>query len=250
VRIYLTLVRRELGSYLASVTGYIIMASVLALLGLSFAIMLEQLSGEVSFAPITVVFFVSYYFWLILLLTAPVMTMRTFALEKASGTYETLMTTPVGDGQVVLAKFTGAMVFYAMTWIPFLAYVLLSERLATGSFGLDPMILVSTFLGLLLIGALYISLGCFASSLTQSQVVAAILSYGLGLALFVVSLRGLYDEGNAGGSAQVFRYLSMTEHMEDFARGVIDSRPVILYVSLTGLFLFLTWKVVEMRRWK
>src|SRR5688500_12933092 len=184
MRVYVTLVRRELGAYFASLTGYVIIAAVLLLLGLGFLDMLAKLNAEPSHAPVTEVFFVTFYFWIILLLTAPVMTMRTFALEKFSGTYETLMTAPVGDLSVVLAKFTGALLFYLFTWLPFLGYLVIVHRYATGTFHFDPQVLASTFLGLTLIGALYMALGCFASALTNNQIIAAMLSYALGLALF------------------------------------------------------------------
>src|SRR5256886_12629003 len=111
MRAYLTLVRRELGAFFVSLTGYTIIASVLLLLGFSFADRLEKLNNDRAgvVAPLTELFYSTFYFWLILLLTAPVITMRSFAFEKWSGTYETLMTTPVSDWQVVLAKFTGTL---------------------------------------------------------------------------------------------------------------------------------------------
>jgi len=95
-----------------SLTGYVIIASVLLLLGISFTSILSILNDNPTDVPLTELFYKSYYFWLILLLTAPVITMRSFASEKGSGTYETLMTTPVSDLQVVLAKFTGTLLFY------------------------------------------------------------------------------------------------------------------------------------------
>ncbi|MSU62000.1 MAG: hypothetical protein EXS31_06340 [Pedosphaera sp.] len=250
MQVYFTLVRRELGGYFSSLTGYIIIAAVLLLLGLSFVEVLTKLNAAPTDAPITEIFFVTFYFWIILLLTAPVMTMRTFALERFSGTYETLMTAPVGDLAVVMSKFTGALVFYILTWLPFLGYILLVQRFATGGFVFDPYILGSTFLGLLLIGALYMAIGCFASALTNSQIVAAILSYALGLALFVLSLRSFMSEPGSSVAGKFFEYIAMTEHMENFARGVIDTRPLVLYPSLTVLFLFLTLKVVQSRRWR
>jgi ABC-2 type transport system permease protein len=247
---YLTLVRRELGSYFASLTGYVIIAVILFLLGLSFTEMLARLNTEASGTPITELFFVTVYFWLILLLTAPVMTMRSFALEKFSGTYETLMTSPVKDLEVVLAKFTGALIFFSLTWLPLLIFALVIQHYSTGPVAFDPWVLASTFLGILLIGSVYISLGCFASALTRSQIVAAILSYALGLILFLASLRTLMAGESMHWSARVFDYVSMTEHMEEFARGIVDTRYVAFYLSLTMLFLFLTLKVVESRRWK
>ena len=110
MRVFLTLVRRELGGYFASLTGYLIIAMVALLVGLSFTVLLEALSKESYSMPVTDLFYSTPFFWLVLLLAAPVITMRSFAQELYSGTYETLMTTPVGDLQVVLAKFTSSMI--------------------------------------------------------------------------------------------------------------------------------------------
>lgn len=247
---FVTLVRRELGGYFISWTGYVLITSVLLLLGLSFLDIFAKLSSQPTEAPITEQFFLTFYFWLILLLTSPVMTMRTFALEKFSGTYETLMTAPVRDLEVVLAKFTGALLFYALTWLPLLAYLLVVRHYSSDPSVLDPRVLASTYLGLILIGALYMSVGCFASALTQSQIIAAMISYAIGLALFLLSLRSLMSAPPTGWVTDLFQYISMTDHMQDFARGVVDTRCLIYYGSFTTLFLFLTVKVVEARRWK
>ena len=247
---YLALTRRELGGYLGSITGYVLIATVLLLLGLSFTDMLAKLNAEPTDAPITEQFFVTVYYWLILLLTTPIMTMRTFAQEKFSGTYETLMTAPVKDAQVVLAKFTGAFLFYAITWLPLLAYLLLVRRYSSDPAVLNPAGLLTTLLGILLVGSLYISLGCFASALSRNQIVAAMISYALGLGLFLLSMRALMAAPGKGWSAQFFQYISMTEHLEEFAGGVIDTRHLVFYLSLTGFFLFLTLRAVESRRWR
>jgi ABC-2 type transport system permease protein len=246
---YATLVRRELGGYFASYTGYLVVAAVLFLLGISFNDLLAKLDSPTEM-PLTEGFFVTFYFWIIFLLTAPVMTMRTFALEKFSGTFETLMTTPVGDAQVVLAKFTGAMVFYAIAWLPLLVYLAVVGRYSDDPAALDFRIVASTFLGILMIGSVYMALGCFASSVTRSQTVAAMFSYALGLGLFLLSLRALGASSMSGWTAKIYYHISMTEHLAAFARGVIDTRVLVFYATLTIGFLFLTCKVVESRRWK
>lgn len=250
MRVFLILLRRELGSYFGSLTGYSIMAAVLVLLGLSFIEILSKLNVEATEAPVTELFFVTAYFWIILLLSTPMITMRLFALEKFSGTYETLMTTPVLDWEVVLSKFTGALLFYLVTWTPLLGYLLLVRQYSNGPVVLNAWVLACTFLGLLLIGSVYIAVGCFASAVTRSQIVAAMISYALGIGLFLVSLRALTSAPLTGWAGHALKYLSMTEHMADFARGVVDTRAFTLYISLTVLFLFLTAKVVESRRWR
>ena len=250
MRAYLTLVRREVGTFFVSLTGYVIIASVLLLLGFSFYDMLYKLNASKVDAPLTELFYRTFYFWLILLLTAPVITMRTFAFEKLSGTYETLMTTPVSDLQVVLAKFTGALLFYVLTWLPLLGCIAVVRYFTREPTVFDPWTAGSTFLGIVLIGCLYMSLGCFASALTRSQIIAAMNSFALGLGLFILSLRNLVPAPPADWAAQVFAYISLGNHMEDFTRGFVDTRHIVFYLSLTALFLFLTLKVVESRRWK
>jgi ABC-2 type transport system permease protein len=247
---YWTLVRRELGGHFLSLTGYVIITTVLLLLGFSMIDMVSKLNGSPTDAPVTEVFYVTLYFWIVLLLTTPVITMRTFALEKFSGTFETLMTTPVSDFQVVMAKFTGSLLFYVITWLPLLGYMVVLHQFTRNSAGLELGALASTFLGILLVGSLYVSLGCFASALTRNQLIAAAVSYGLGLTLFLLSLRSLVPVPVQGWESDVFTHISMSEHMQDFARGVIETSYLVYYVTLTIFFLFLTHKVVESRRWK
>ena len=251
MQIFGTLVRRELGSHFMSVTGYVIITTVLLLIGFSFADILSKLNGTPMENPITEIFYLTVYFWIVLLLTTPVITMRTFALEKFSGTFETLMTTPVSDLQVVLAKFFGSLIFYVIAWLPLFVYMLILQSFVRNpAAALDPIVALSTFLGLILIGALYISMGCFASALTRSQLIAAALSYGLGLALFLLSMRSLVPIQARGWEAEFFAHIAMTEHMQDFARGVIEISSVVYYLTVTLFFLFLTWKVIESRRWR
>jgi len=247
---YLTLVRRELGGFFLSLTGYVIIASVLLLLGVSFSNLLAGLNGSATNLPLTELFYSTGYFWFIFVLAPPVMTMRTFAAEKASGTYETLMTTPVSDWQVVLAKFTGSLVFYLITWLPLLLCIALVRYFSREATVFDPRTTSSTFLGLVLIGCLYISMGCFASALTRSQIIAAMTSFALGLGLFLLSWRSLEPTPGSDWVSQVFLYISTGDHLGDFARGIIDTRQVVFYLSVSFFFLFLTHKVVESRRWK
>jgi len=247
---YWALVRRELGAYFFSWTGYVIIAAVLFLLGYSFVNLLVVLNAEPTDLPVTEVFYGTYYFWLILLVATPIITMRAFALEKSSGTFETLMTTPVGDTQVVLAKFTGAMTFYTIMWLPLLGCLWIVRHYSHDPTLLDLGTVASTYLGILLLGALYLAVGCFASALTRSQIIAAMTSFAVGISLFLLSFVSLAFAKETGWKATFFAQVGMIEQMQDFARGVVDTRPVVYYFSLAVLFLFLTVKVVESRRWK
>ena len=250
MRAWWTLVRRELGSYFVSWTGYVVIAAVVFLFGLCFSLLLQALNTEKTEQPLMELFYDTFYFWLIMLLASPVITMRSFAHEKFAGTFETLMTTPVRDLQVVLAKFAGSMVFFLLVWTPLLACVFVVRHFSNDPASLDVRALASTFVGITLLGGLYMSLGCFASSLTRSQIVAAMVAFALGISLFLLSFLSNAVTGHEGWVMKAFSHLSLMEHMRDFSRGVIDTRPVVFYVSLTSLFLFLTFKSVESRRWK
>jgi ABC-2 type transport system permease protein len=111
-------------------------------------------------------------------------------------------------------------------------------------------VVAGTFLGILLLGGLFVSLGCCASALTRSQVIAAVISLVFGASVFLLGYLASQLPAQENWQTQVLSCFNLFEHMHDFARGVVDTRPVVLLVSLTGFFLFLTLRVVESRRWK
>ena len=174
MRAYWTLTRRELAGFFLSLTGYVIIAAVTFLVGFVFKVLMKTLGTDPSPMPVTELFYSTYLFWFILLLAVPVITMRLFALEKFSGTFETLMTTPVSDLQVVAAKFTAALVFYMVMWLPLLACVLIVRHYTDDPTAFDAGATATTFLGIFLLGCMFLSLGCLASALTRNQITAAL----------------------------------------------------------------------------
>jgi ABC-2 type transport system permease protein len=250
MRVFLTLLRRELGSYFVSFTGYIIIALALLTMGLSLAGIVGAAKGTPLPMSLTELFFITPYFWIIQLLTAPIITMRLFALEKSSGTFEALMTAPVSDLQVVMAKFSASLVFYLVMWLPFLASMLLLRRYSSDPGALDIGVLASTYFGIFLLGCLFLSFGCLASAMTRNQIVAAMTSFAFVMGLFVVS--SLAEQLAAPGTwlGTTVQLVSLVDHIQEFSRGIVDSRWVTFYLSGTVLFLFLTHRVVESRRWK
>jgi ABC-2 type transport system permease protein len=253
MRIFGTLLRRELAAFFFSITGYVIIAAVTLLSGLGFIVLLAALGGKPFTGTVTEMYYSTFFFWLILLLATPVITMRLFALEKASGTFETLMTTPVGDIQVVAAKFAAAIIFYMMAWLPMLAGLFIVGHFTNQSGALDAGTVGGMYLGIFLTGCLFLSLGCFASAISQSQMTAAMISLVLGVSLFSLGYLAYLAKQNPMATqwqAQALSYFSLFDQMDDFARGVVDTRTVIFYAGATFCFLFLTLRVVESRRWK
>ena len=250
MRVFGTLLRRELSAFFLSITGYIIIAAVTLLSGVAFVVLLTTLGNDPFTATVTEMFYSTFFFWLILLLASPVITMRLFALEKSSGTFETLMTTPVSDLQVVAAKFAAAVVFYMVTWIPMLACLFIVRHYTNQAGALDAGTVSGMYLGIFLTGCLFLSLGCFASAISQSQMAAAMISLVLGVSLFALGFLAKQIPVAAQWQTQALSYFSLFDQMNDFARGVVDTRTVIFYLTTTFFFLFLTLRVVESRRWK
>lgn len=195
-------------------------------------------------------------FWLVFLAACPLLTMRTFAEEKASGTLEMLMTSPLSDWQIVLAKYAGCLMFYTVLWLPTLLYLpvlagvnvswlsWLPEVSARGD--LAPV--YTTCLGLFLAGAMFLAMGVCVSSMVRDQLVAAQASLALGVLFLAGSFAANAMDGGAG--YQLAYYLSVPLHFDRaFSRGVIDLRPLTLYASVALFSLFLTVRSLESRRY-
>ncbi len=250
MRIFWVLLRRELASYFFSLTGYVIIAAITFLTGAGFTQLISALGNDPWPMPVTQMFFGTFYFWMIVLLSAPVITMRLFALEKASGTYETVMTAPVGDLEVVAAKFAAAFLFYAVMWLPLLACLFLVSHFTNQAGALDLGTVGGMYLGIFLAGGFFLSFGCLASALSRSQMVAATVSLAFGMSQFALAWWAKNNPAEADWQSQLLSCLNLFDRMNDLARGAVDTRALTFYLSTTFLFLFLTLRVVESRRWK
>jgi gliding motility-associated transport system permease protein len=179
----------------------------------------------------------------ILLLLMPLVTMRLFAEERRSGTIELLLTYPVRDGAVLTGKYLAALALYALM----LALTLLYPGMIVAFARLEWGPVVTGYLGLLLMGAAFIAVGLFASSLTENQIVASITTFGILLLLWIVGWSADYVGGAWG---KVLQHLSILEHNDNFAKGVLDSKDIVYYANFIGLALFLALRSLEARRWK
>lgn len=179
----------------------------------------------------------------LLLFTLPMVTMRTYSEEKRSGTIELLLTSPITDFQIIMGKFLGAMGLYAAM----LAVTLIHMGVlwAFGSPEWKP--LVTGYLGLLLMGGCFVSIGLLISSLTRNQIVAGFVTFAVFLLLWVINWVGPF----MGPRVQaVLDYLSITTHLDDFTRGIIDTRHLVYYVTFIAFGLFLTARSVDSERWR
>lgn len=244
-----TLFRRELGSFFLSPIAYITMVFFLAVMGFGFWFYVNlQQSGFTAMEFLVKMHADNLFTWIAVMVVVPVITMRSFSEEKKSGTLETLMTAPVGDWEVVLAKFLGALAFYVLMWLPTLGYLAIVNRFSPVPIPLDAGALLGSYFGGLLVGSLYISVGILCSTLTANQIVAAIMCFAVIVLHFFIGFLPLVS--NIDWVRSVTSAISSVLHMRDFSRGLVDTRPVVFYVSTLLLVLFSAVRVVEARRWK
>jgi ABC-2 type transport system permease protein len=180
---------------------------------------------------------------ILILFLMPMVTMRAYSEEKRSGTIELLLTSPLTDFQIILGKFFGAMALYGVMLLVTLIHLGLLFVYGTPEW--KPIL--TAYIGLLLMGGCFISLGLFISSLTKNQIVAGFLTFATFLMLWIINWLG---ESSGPTTRDVLNYLSITEHFDDFARGIIDTKHVVYYLSFITFGLFLTAKSVDSERWR
>jgi ABC-2 type transport system permease protein len=241
------LTSRELKAFWYSPIAYVVGGVFLLLQGWVFWLLLAVLNDprvDPSWTMAQFFFGGTFFHWFSVLVVAPLLTMRTFSEEKRTGTIEVLLTAPVTDGQVVLAKFLGAWLTYIMLWALTLPFFLLLRTLTPFDWG--PVI--AGYVGTWLLGAVLLAVGVLTSSLTRNQVIAAVLSFVAILLLFSIGVLDIFVRDPEG--SRLIQYLSLMEHLRAFSKGILDTRPIIFYASLTAIALFLTGRVVASPRWR
>ena len=231
----LPIYRRELRSYFNSPVAYVVIVVFLAIIGWFFTsnlFLMNVASLRIVFELVPLIF----------LFFVPAVTMRLLAEEKKSGTLELLTTKPVRDVEIVLGKFLAAWTLLAASLAPTILYLV--SVMAIGKIDMGPVF--TGYLGLLLMGAVYIAIGLLASSLTENQIVAFILSFLIVFALFMMDKILIYVPE---GFASTIEFLAIDYHFSNIARGVIDSRNIIYFGSLLGFSLFLATVSLQRRKW-
>lgn len=244
---------KELRSYFASPIAYVIMGFFALLFGFFFYAYLDAfmrqsmqmgaMGGGGMNVNMNLVRPLFGNASVVLLFVIPMITMRTYSEEKRSGTIELLLTSPVTDVQIILGKFLGAMGLYAAM----LAVTLLYMAILFWSGNPDWKPIAAGYLGLLLMGGSFIAVGLLISNLTKNQIVAGTATFGVFLLFWIISWLG---EGMGPRTQAVLSYLSITEHFDDFAKGIIDTKHLVYYLSFMTFGLFLTAKSVDSERWR
>jgi len=250
MRKFLTLLSREIRSYFSSPIASIVLVFFLIVSGFDFYFQVSFMNQRAVPYSVQEAFFNSVFFWFAFVLIFPLITMRLFAEEFKLGTIEPLMTAPVRDWQVVLAKYFGALFFYIILWIPTALYFVIFQAIthepAAGSTGAY----LGGYLMILLLGMFYLSIGCFASVLTKNQSGAAIISFATITLLFFLGLVSFVLRDISSETQQLLGYFSAIEQMGTLSRGVIDTRPFVFYLSMTIVMLSFTYQAFQSRKWR
>jgi ABC-2 type transport system permease protein len=243
MRNLLTIWHRELKACFLSPVAYVSMVLFVMATGSTFLVAVLKNAG--SSEPLTSLLFASVVVWMTLLIT--VISMRLFAEERRSGTIETLMTAPVTEWEVVMGKYAGALTFLVVVTAPVIGSAYVLAALSPGIQAVDAGAMAGGSLILLLVSSFCLSVGLCLSMLTRNQIVAAICVFcavwGILLFGWLVSFLPLVTSGMA-------EYLSAMAHIEDFSRGSLDTRPVVMYLSGTAFALFAAVRIFETRRWR
>ena len=249
MRLLRILTVKELKGYFLTPFGWVILAFVTVMQGVSLSTAMKGFRDTPVKDSLVYVAFHSPLFWFYFLFIFPLITMRLFAEEERAGTLETLLTAPVRSWQVVLSKYVAAMVFYSILWLPALVQFHLFVWLTDLPPAWPPGAMLGMAAVLLLMGSAFTAVGCLASALTSSQIIAGLITIGLlVIQYFLGFVTVIWGESFAG--AAFFHYISSQRHLHYFASGLLDTRPVVYFLSVAVFVLFLTYQVVDFRRWK
>lgn len=258
MRTFYLIAKKELDSYFASPVAYVVIVMFLVITGYffynqfaAFSTLSFNASADPSIAKQanllnvteTVVRPMFGNISMIMLLMMPLLTMRLFSEEKKSGTIELLLTYPVTDMEVILGKYLACLSVFLLMLLLTVTYPIL--LFVFGEPELGPVL--TGYIGLVFMGAAFISLGIFTSSLTENQIIAATLSFGV---LFLFFMMGYSISMMGPLLGNLMMYISLMGHLESFAKGVIDTTDIIYYGAFSTLFIFLTLRVLESKKWR
>ncbi|MFM7078652.1 MAG: gliding motility-associated ABC transporter permease subunit GldF [Bacteroidota bacterium] len=241
------LLKKEINGFLNSLIGYIVIVVFLTTIGLFLWVFPENQFSifDAGYASLDPLFIITPWVYMFLV---PAVTMRLFSEERKSGTMELLLTKPLTELQIVLAKYLAGVILVLFSLIPTLVYFVVVWVLAVPAGNIDTGGMWGSYIGLFFLGAGFVSIGVFASAISDNQVIAFIVALFLCFFMYIGfdSIAGLIG---SGAIATVLEQLGINSHYVSMSRGVIDTRDVVYFVSLTALFVTLTRTVLESRKW-
>jgi len=245
----LTLYLKEIRSFLSSLVGYIAIAVFITLIGVFMWVIPAEGGGynvlDNGFANIDPLFFIAPWVYLFLI---PAITMRSFSEEKKAGTIELLLTRPLTDLQIVMAKYLAGVTLVVISLLPTLIYYYSVHVLGAPKGNVDTGGMWGSYIGLVFLGAGFVAIGTFASAISENQVIAFIIA--LLLCFFsYIGFEYIADSGVFGKYAAFLKSLGINHHYVSMSRGVIDTRDALYFLSVIAVFNFSTRLVLESRKW-
>ncbi|MGF1565742.1 MAG: gliding motility-associated ABC transporter permease subunit GldF [Flavobacteriales bacterium] len=242
----LALLRKEIRSFLSSLIGYIVMAVFLLLMGLFMWIFPGEWNTlDNGIASLDTLFVMAPWVFMFLI---PAITMRSFAEERRTGTMELLLTRPLTDFQIVLAKYLGGLSLVAISLLPTLIYFVSVWVTGEVNGNIDTGATWGSYIGLLLLGSAYVGMGIFASSLTSNQIVSFLISVFLCFFMYT-GFESIASFGSFGSLDAFIISLGISDHYRSLSRGLIDSRDVVYFMAVTLVFLLASRTVIQSRKW-
>jgi len=245
VRSAWVVMRRELGSFFVSPLAYVVLTAWLVWNGVVFWVLTQfyarnaVASGAAS--PLSAFFGGSSLFFIPLLVFVPVLTMRLIAGERQSGTIESLMTAPVSDGAIILGKYSAALVFWCVLWLPTVIYGWIMSQHGSVDWGA----VAASYFGIFMLGTYFMAIGLLMSAVAPTQIIAAVLSF---VALGVLFTVGIGEFVFDGAARELCSYVSMWGHMQSFSKGVVDTRYLVFDATVAVLAVGLSVGVLKARR--
>jgi len=227
--------KKEMGSYFYSPIAYVFIVLFILVLGWFFTATLFINGGEATMRP------VFDYIPIFFLIFVPAVTMKSISEEKRSRTFELLITMPVRDGEIILGKFFAALVLVSVAFLLTIVYIFTLATLGN----IDGGEVFGGYIGLILLSGTYVALGVLASSLTENQIVALIIAFVLTFFFFIIDRILIFLPVSLGA---LLEYLSINYHFANIARGVLDTRDLIYYLSIIFISLFIATKILETRK--
>ena len=241
------LFNKEIQGFFSSLTGYLVIAVFLAVTGLCLWVFPGVLNiPESGYASLESLFYIAPWVFLFLV---PAITMRSFSEEIKTGTIELLLTKPISEWEITFAKFLAAATLVLISLTPCVVYIISVWRLGSPPGNLDTGATYGAMIGLLLLGAVYASIGTFASSLSDNQIIAFIAA-ALTCFVFYEGFDALAKLFESAALQDFVSYLGIKEHYNSISRGVVDSRDLVYFFGVTLVFLLLTQLKLQSRKWK
>lgn len=243
--IMMAVFQKEVSSFFSSLIGYVAIGVFLVLMGLIMWVFPNN-TFDYSYANLDILFDNAP---LVFMLLIPAVTMRMLSEEKKSGTLEILVTRPVSELQIILGKYFAALLLVAAALLPTILYYVTVRQLALPQGNVDDGAILGSFIGLVMLSAVFVSLGLFASSLTDSQMVAFVFA-AFFCFVFHIGFSAVGTMGIFGGRMDsIILQAGIQYHYDAVSRGIIDSKDIIYFLSIIIFFIYATWVALESRKW-